>query len=516
MEQFHQQLLDPSSYPEETRAVTFKETHISRIYLTDSHAYKLKKPLDLGFLDFSTLEKRHHYCREEVRLNRRYTTGVYLGVVALRRHNGKISFGGDGQVIDYAVQMRRLPEDRMLNRLIEADAPDLQEAMPQLGMALITLLDRSEVCRDEPVCNIDVVRENCTENFRQTRPAIGIALSEEAHTLSRRATEADLEELAELMLAREAGGLVREGHGDLHTANICLTEPICIYDCIEFNRRFRVADVAAELAFLIMDLEFLDRRDLAEMLCAHYQAHSADRDFMRLLPFYKRYRAWVRGKVDAILAAEPEASQATRRNAAQLARRYFNLALGYQLEPALFLTAGLMGVGKTTLARALARATGARHLRSDVFRKQLAGLPIEQPCRDDYATGLYSQEMTDRTYTELFNTTAGLLATECSVIVDASFAAENERRRFMDLADQVGRPVWLMHLECPDAVTLTRLDRRSDDASDGRRELFARQKAGFSQITSTRQVVTVDTSRHVDYNVQSILCWVLANQERSS
>ncbi len=517
MEQFHQQLLDPSSYPEETHAVTFKETHISRIYLTDAHAYKFKKPLDLGFLDFSTLEKRHHYCHEEVRLNRRYTSGTYLGVVALRRHDGKVSFGGgQGKVIDYAVQMRRLPEERMLNQLIEKGARELPDAMPQLGMALIALFDQSAVCRDEPLRNADVVRENCAENFRQTRPAIGVALTEEAHTLGRQATEDDLAELAELMLAREAGGFVREGHGDLHTANICLTEPICIYDCIEFNRRFRVADIAADLAFLIMDLEFLGRRDLADMLCAHYQAHSTDPDFMRLLPFYKRYRAWVRGKVDAILAAEPEASRANRRKAAQLACRYFNLALGYQLRPTLFLTAGLMGVGKTTLARTLARATGARHLRSDVVRKQLAAMPIDQPCLDDYATGLYSREMTARTYTELFNTSANLLTRGCSVIIDASFAADHERRRFLDLADQVGRPAWLLHLECPDEMILTRLDQRSGDASDGRRELFARQKANFSQITSTKRFVTVDTTLPVDYNVQSILCRTLTNQERSS
>ncbi len=515
MEQFHQQLLDPSSYPEETHSVTFKETHISRIYLTDAHAYKLKKPLDLGFLDFSTLEKRHHFCCEEVRLNRRYTTGTYLGVVALRRGNGKVLFGGHGPVIDYAVQMRRLPEERMLNRLIERGAPELAEAMPRLGRALTTLLDQSSVCRDEPVRNLDVVRENCAENFRQTRSAIGRALSAEAHTLSRRATENDLEDLAELMLSREAGGFVREGHGDLHTANICLTEPICIYDCIEFNRRFRVADIAAELAFLIMDLEFLGRRDLAGLLCADYQAHATDRDFMRLLPFYKRYRAWVRGKVDAILADEPKADPAIRRNAEQMARRYFNLALGYQLEPTLFLTAGLMGVGKTTLARALALATGARHLRSDVFRKRLAALPVEQPRRDDYATGLYCREMTDQTYAELFKTTAELLAREGSVLVDASFAGDHQRRRFMDLAERLGRPVWLVHLECPDQLTLARLDRRSGDASDGRRELFARQKADFSQITATSRVVKVDTSRSVDYNVQSILCRALAKQERS-
>ncbi len=514
MEQFHQQLLNPASYPEATDTVSFKETHISRIYLTDRHAYKLKKPLDLGFLDFSSLEKRRHFCLEEVRLNRRYTSGVYLGVLPLRRSNGRVSFGGDGEIIDYAVQMRRLPEERMLNRLIEAEAPELPDAMPRLAAALRTVVAQSPVCSAEPAANLEVVRQNCLENFRQTRPAIGAALIEEAHTLVRRATCTDLEELAELMLAREAEGFVRDGHGDLHTANICMTEPICIYDCIEFNRRFRVADIAADLAFLLMDLEFLGRRDLAATLCRHFPVHQADHDLKRLLIFYKRYRAWVRGKVDAILAVDPDASPSTRRRGEQLARRYFNLALGYQLQPTLFLTAGLMGTGKTTLARALAATTGASHLRSDVVRKQLAGVPADQPCLDAYASGLYNGEMTARTYTALFEKTARLLAAQNSVVVDASFAAAGDRRRFLELADQTGCPAWLLHVQCPDSLTLHRLSRRRGDASDGRVELFPRQKADFSPINEATRVVTVDTSLLVDYNVQLILCRAITDRER--
>lgn len=516
MGQFHQQLLDPATYPEATCSVAFKETHISRIYLTDEHVYKFKKPLNLGFLDFSTLAKRRHFCHEEVRLNRRFTTGIYLGVVALRQRLGKVSFGKQGEVVDYAVHMRRLPEARMLNGLIEADSPELPQAMARLGLAVHSVLAQAEVCRSEPVGNADVVKQNCAENFLQTRAAIGTALSEEAHALMDKATQRDLSALAELMRAREIGGFVRDGHGDLHTANICMTDPVCIYDCIEFNRRFRVADITADLAFLVMDLEFLGRRDLADSLIAHYQGHCEDLDFKRLLPFYKRYRAWVRGKVDAMLASEAEAPKATRDKSAELARRYFNLALGYLLKPTLFLTAGLMGVGKTTLARALAEATGARLLRSDVVRKQLAGVPQAQACLDAFDTGLYSRAMTGRSYNELFNRAAELLTAQHSVIIDASFAREDDRQRFMQLADQSGCPAWLIHLGCPDAVTLSRLDRRRGDASDGRRELFARQKEGFEQITTTGRVVKVDTSLPVDYNVQSLLCTVLSDQEQLS
>lgn len=516
MGQFHQQLLDPATYPEATRSVAFTETHISRIYLTDSRAYKFKKPLNLGFLDFSTLEKRRHFCHEEVRLNRRFTHDVYLGVVELRQQHGKFGFGKQGTLVDYAVHMRRLPEARMLNRLIETDSAELPAEMPRLGTALHRVMEQAAACRNETLRNLDVVRQNCTENFTQTRAAIGTTLTAEAHALMESATQRDLAGLAELMRERETQGFVRDGHGDLHTANICMTEPVCVYDCIEFNRRFRVADITADLAFLIMDLEFLGRRDLAEALIDHYLAECGDPDFRRLLPFYKRYRAWVRGKVDAMLASDAETSRATRDKAAELSRRYFNLALGYLLKPTIFLTSGLMGVGKTTLARALAGATGARHLRSDVLRKQLAGLPPEQARLDDFGAGLYSRVMTAKTYDELHKRTAEHAARGGSVVVDASFAGEAERQRFMALADLSGCPVWVLQLECPAAVALSRLDQRRSDASDGRRELFARQRAAFEQISATGRVVKVDTSLPVDYNVQSLLCTVLADQERLS
>jgi aminoglycoside phosphotransferase family enzyme/predicted kinase len=514
MGEIHQQLLEPATYSEATRSVAFAETHISRVYLTDTTVYKFKKPLNLGFLDFSTLSKRHHFCKEEVRLNRRFTEGIYLGVVALRNRHGKLCFAGTGKILDYAVHMRRLPEQRMLNRLIAEESPGLAQQMPALGTALHAVFKRAEVCRTQTFSNADSVRQNCTENFRQTGPAIANVLEPEAHRLMQQATHRDLADLAELMHAREVSGFVRDGHGDLHTANICMTEPVCIYDCIEFNRRFRVADIIADLAFLIMDLEYLGRWDLAELLVNDYLDRSGDHEARLLLPFYKGYRAWVRGKVDAMLANESEVSGSTRSHAAILARRYFNLALGYLLQPTLFLTCGLMGVGKTTFARALAGATGARLLRSDVVRKQLAGLPAEQACPDAFGAGLYSAERTRITYDELFQDTVRHLSQGKSVIVDASFSRQEERQKFLNMAEQKGCPAWLMHLECPVDKALTRLEARTGDASDGRRELYLTQRAEFDGTRSNGTVVSIDTARPVDYNVQLMLCTALAERER--
>lgn len=507
-------MLDPSIYPEPTSTVEFKETHISRIYLTDHYVYKLKKPLNLGFLDFSTLAKRHHFCREEVRLNSRFSPDAYLGVVALRQRGESVSIDGKGgDVIEYAVQMRRLPESRMLDKMIEAEDATLPAEMYRLGKALHTAMDKAERCRQESVRNLDTVKGNCEENFVQTQSAIGNILTREAHSCMQKMTGKDIEELAELMLNRETDGYVRDGHGDLHTENICMTDPVCIYDCIEFSRRFRVADTAADLAFLVMDLEFRQRRDLAAKLLERYRELSNDLDLDNLLPFYKGYRAWVRGKVDAILAVERDVPGELQSHAAATAQRYFNLALGYHLEPTLIVTAGLTGTGKTTLARSLAQATGATHLRSDILRKELAGIPASQASADDFGKGLYDRKMTDRTYSLLFEKTRQALKKHESVIADASFASQDQRTKFLQLAAEEGRNVCLLYLVCPDSVALSRLDDRVSDASDGRRDIYVEQKEHFDQAGLQELAMQIDTTKTVDHNVQSILCHILKNQE---
>ncbi|MBE0596541.1 MAG: kinase, partial [Desulfuromonadales bacterium] len=341
----HQALLRPQAYPDYQGAVGFTETHVSRLYFTDRHVYKLKKPVDFGFLNFTSVDRRRFYCEEELRLNRRFAPGTYLGVVEIRRTAEGIRVAEAGEILDYAVWMRRLPAEAMLDRRIEADDPALPAQMAPLGERLAELHRSSEVCRhDGGQSNLEVVRTNWRENFSQIAPHVGRSLSAPALGRLSAWVERHLAEEAALIEAREADGFVRDGHGDLHAEHICLTEPLQIYDCIEFNRRFRVADEAADIAFLLMDLEFRGRRDLAEALLAAWSAgRTDDGELAVLLPFYKVYRAFVRGKVESFLAAAPAAEAAIRQRAAQRARAYFNLALGYLCRPALVLTAGLMG-----------------------------------------------------------------------------------------------------------------------------------------------------------------------------
>lgn len=513
-DELHRQMLDPAAYPEPTAAVDYRETHISRVYLTDRHVYKLKKAVDLGFLDFSTLERRHFFCAEELRLNRRFAPETYLEVVALCDDGGVLRFGGPGRPCDYAVKMRRLPDGRMLDRLLDAADPGLPEAIEGLARHLVPLLAACPSCRDgAPGGYAAVLAGNCAENLRQTAPAVGTLLSAEAHRLMSNLTAREMERLAPLLAARESRGLVRDGHGDLHARNICLSEPIVVYDCIEFAARFRIADVAAELAFLLMDLDYRGRRDLAARFLAAWQEADTDAELAELLPFCKSYRAWVRGKVEYLLSAGAGVDPQLRAAAQANARRYFNLALGYHLEPQLVLVGGLMGVGKSTFARVLAEAAGGVVLRSDVVRKELAGLEPATPSPEAFRQGLYGAAMTARTYAALRERARRELAAGQLVIVDASFMREADRRDFLALAAELGRPAGQIYLHCPVEITLERLDRRQAegrDASDGRRELLAAQAADYEPFAPGPRVLALDTSDPLDNNVQAALCWLLA------
>ncbi len=510
----HEALLSASTYRAETGPVTFLETHISRLYLTKNHVYKVKKPVNLGFLDFTTLAQRRHFCQEEVRLNRRFAPGIYQGVVTIRRQGDRICLDGSGEIIDYAVLMRRLPEERLLHLLIASDDPDLANLMEPLARRIALLHQNSAICRNENgQPSLQTVRDNWEENLQQCRSLPPELLLPAAREQMGDYVRRFLHDQAELLRQREEQGFVRDCHGDLHAGNICLTDPIVIYDCIEFNRRFRIGDIAADLAFLLMDLEFRGRRDLATRVLESYQsAMGHDRDLPRLLPFYKIYRAWVRGKVEALLAIDVGAATEVRQRAAGAARRYFNLALGYLCPPQLLLTCGLMGCGKTTLAHALSRALHARHLRSDELRKELAGLAATEAQPVPFGQGIYTETQTRRTYATLLQHALTALAAGQSVIVDASFIRRQDRQKFHGAAVRAGLSCRTLWLDCEAAVALRRLDQRqarAQDASDGRRELYRHQARHFSP-PDEKSTIRVDSARNVDYNVQLILSQLIA------
>jgi hypothetical protein len=511
----HKALLCPSVYSEKSGTIDFRETHISRLYFTDRHVYKIKKPVDFGFLNFTTLDRRRFYCQEEVRLNRRFCPDIYLGVVEIRNAGGRISVNGPGDIVDYAVQMKRLPEDRMLDILIQRNDGCLPEEMNRLAKRIAELHRESDICLNNGgSSNLEVVRGNWRENFAQTMPFIGKSLSGAAVDFCSGYVDGYLARHADLLRRRETEGFVREGHGDLHSEHICLTDPICIYDCIEFNRRFRVADISADLAFLLMDLDYRSRRDLSDLLLAEYREALGDsREMETLLPFYKIYRAYVRGKVESFLSVEAAVEEEIREKANARAKGYFNLALGYLCRsPLLITTCGLMGVGKSSVAVQLAAKLGAELLRSDELRRELTGRGSAEKRKDAFNRGTYAPEISRKTYDLLLERTAASLASGKTVVADASFSRQEERDRFRRTAGKIGVPFLILFMECGEEMALERLDRRQAlgvDPSEGRRELYRRQAAEFQPMPETSEVIRVDTGGEVDYTVHLILCEII-------
>ena len=516
-EELHQRLLDPYVYPSPPGTIELRETHASCVYLTDQKVYKIKKPVNLGFLDFSTLERRHHFCQQEILLNRRFAPNTYLGVVPIRLHHGQLFVDGkEGEIIEYAVVMRRLPEERMLDRLVERNDPSLPDEVVRLGTSLAQMHKDCQICRGEAEDAATVVQRNWEENFNQSEHYAGVTIRREALDLLRERMHLAIDNLRRQMQEREAVGQVRDGHGDLHADHICLTYPICIYDCIEFNRRFRVGDILADLAFLLMDLEKRGRQDLARIIEQTWRSLLGEEIDPALLRFYEIYRAFVRGKVNSFLVDDPELSEKEQTAARQRAKEYFNLALGYLVPPTLFITCGTMGAGKTTLSRALALAVRGTHLRSDIVRKELFGLDPHQHHPERFGEGLYDSVRSRQTYEHLLKLTRSELSAGQSVIVDAAFTNRDERLRFQQLAADLGTPFVLLYLHCDEELIRQRLAQRWQegcDPSDGRPELLHQHLHSFNRPAADENAMNIDSGEECYDNIQKILLNILKHHK---
>jgi hypothetical protein len=322
-------LLDAKTYPEAPERVQLMQTQMSFVFIAGDRVYKVKKPVNLGYLDYTTLEKRRFFCQREVELNRRLCPEAYLGVVPVVKARGKINLGGRGRVIDYAVKMRYLPQDRMMNVLLAANQVST-EMVTRVAQRLVDFHQKAETSATiSAFGDIGAIKVNTEENFDQTEKSIGRAISQEKYQRIKNYTRRFIENNAPLFRQRVAEGRIRDCHGDLHAAHICFTDGICIYDCIEFNDRFRYGDVASEIAFLAMDLDHYGRADLSLSFVNAYAALSQDREMLKLLNFYKCYRAYVRGKVESFKLDDPYISAEEKTKTLAVARRYFELAESY-------------------------------------------------------------------------------------------------------------------------------------------------------------------------------------------
>lgn len=445
-----------------------RRTHLSEVWLTEDRAIKVQRPVDVGFVDHTRREARLAACEAEVRLNRRMAPDVYLGVVAL----------ADGEP---AVEMRRLrDEDSLLARL---EAGHLDERLVRAVGARIAAFhaDTASSAEIAEYGLFDAVRANAIDNYAAAEGSVGQALSARVHAAGLAATEATLTRLRKVIDGRARTGRVRDTHGDLRLEHVYVeaagagagegTEPVVrVIDCVAFADRFRYADVAADIAFLAMDLEVRSRRDLAAALIDAWVEATGDDDALEVIPFYVAYRSAVRGKVAGITLGDP--SLAPERRALQLARARRHWLFAWHTlaqpreRPILVGVGGRPGTGKTTVARGLADAAGFTVIRSDVVRKELAGLPPDASARAAPDTGLYTEDRRDAVYDACFARAADALFAGDRVIVDASFTRARWRRRLAELAAAWGVPALILRCEAPDDVVRSRLATRVADASD--------------------------------------------------
>jgi hypothetical protein len=506
-------LQKPDAYPEATNSVRLLQTHVSYLFITDNFVYKVKKPVDFGFLDFSTINRRRTYCNEEVRLNRRLCPEIYLGVVEVRGTAQSANFCGKGKLIDYAVKMKRLPEERMLDRMLaegKVTAADIRN-IAQVIACFHLNAERGKAI--DEYGSVAGIRKNWRENFRQLGEFVSISLTKMELEVIRSWVETFMAANEALFEERVSQGFIRDCDGDIHLENICLTSPICIFDCIEFNNRFRYTDTAADIAFFLMDLDFHDMRIFSNVFVEEYAAATCDPGFMKLLEFYKIYRAVIRGKVESLKLFDPNIPDTDKISARNKARKYFRLARGYVLRQGLprmlIITNGLMGSGKSAIVSALAFELQMETISSDAVRKELATIPRNRRNFDEYGTGIYTAAFSEATYAELLSRSEKTLQAGRSMIVDATFCRKSDRLCFRSLAARSNIPFYIIQISCPEKLIKLRLDERSrntDELSDGRWELFYKQKDEFEPPGKEEgKLISIDTSRPLYDNIDHIL-----------
>lgn len=501
-------LLRPEAYPPPRPAqVSLVTTHISWVFLTDHDVWKLKRPVTYGFLDYASVERRRYFCEEEVRLNRRLAPDVYLGVVPLRFDRGRYAFAADGPIVDHAVRMRRLPAEAGADALLRLGALTPAHLARLAGRLARFYAEAAPAAAGDP---LDALGANVTENFDQVRPFVGRFVPPATFEVVRAWQLGWLERRADRFRARSAQGRVREGHGDLRLEHVYFeseaAEPLVI-DAIEFNERFRTGDVAADVAFLAMELAGRGRKDLAASFLGAFALESNDYGLYAVIDFYLSYRAWVRGKVACFLAADPSTppEKAARKSAE--AQALFALAESSThgaVEPGpVIAVGGLIGAGKSTLATALGQSLGLPVIASDRTRKYLAGVaPTARAPEEAYASAF-----SRRTFDELFRRAEVVAGSGRGVILDATFGGRPLRQRARELARRHGRPFRFVEATCDEATLRERLRRRAGgpSVSDATEDLLDRLRGEFEPVTelAPAEHVRVDTTAPLGTQVES-------------
>jgi len=482
------------------------QTHISYVFLTGSYVYKVKKAVNLGFLDFTLLDRRRHFCQEEIRLNQRGAPGIYLECLPVSATQNDFCLDGPGAPVEYAVKMRQFPQERLFNNLLVSGqlADSLIERLARTladyhagAMSNNTIVEYGRPERVQHLIN---------QNYLQTMRFIGGSQTPAQYQITREFTDSFIRDSGPLMEKRIQAGKIRECHGDLHLGNICWWEgKVLLFDCIEFNESFRFIDVMQDATFTAMDLDAQGRRDLSTAFINAYAERTGDWDGLPLLPLYLCRHAYVRAKVNSLLSEDAGAPPQTRKSALATAADYFRLAAQYanRTSGEIILVCGVSGSGKSTVGRTVARQKGAIHIRADAVRKHLAGIPLDIRGTNE----LYTAEMTQKTYSRLLD--LGLMLARCGfvVILDATYSRRDLRREAIRGAQSVGVAVRLLHCVAPAELIHERLAQRRGDISDATPELIVRQHEIFEPFgpDESQYIFVIDTCHPMDLILSQIV-----------
>ncbi len=500
--------------------IELKQTHISAVLIGKSHVLKLKKPVDFGFLDYTTLEKRFAACQAEVRLNRRLCPDIYLGVQPISLIDGRPRLSAEGSILDYGVWMRRLPDEGMLGEMV-ARGTVTESIIEAIAGRLSSFHQSAE--RGPSIDrhgSLEEIRFNWEENFRQTERFINRTITPDQFGFLKKWVGQWLASNEGLLRSRVAGGWIRDGHGDVRCESICVSDgEICIFDCIEFNERFRCGDVASEVAFLSMDLDARGRPDLGYYFCERYQAHSGDAHLFRMIPFYKCYRAWIRGKVQSFRLDEPEFSDQDKTEATRKAARDFDLACRYATPlrgPTMVVMSGLSGTGKTAVARAIAGELGLRVLSADAARQFLYA---QEKRPSPYGEGAYTSEANARTYQTLIEMGGTFLRKDGGVILDATFRRRADRDLAREVAAAAGADCRIIECRLDPETTRQRLETRSklrDGLSDADWEIYLKQREEFEPIEEAdpRHHLRLETKDDIKSVARTAADWLRSTESR--
>lgn len=505
-------LLDPQAYPEPRPAsVELVSTHISWVFLTATDAWKLKRPVTFPFLDFGTLERRRHFCEEEVRLGRRLAAGIYRGVVPVRKTAGGYVFGdGDrdgAPIVEYAVRMRRLPDAWSARARLERGALGPGE-LRRLAARLARFYATADHVAGAG--SVEAVTQLVRGNVAELEPLAGACLQRDHLDAVTRAVRRDLEQVGELLEARRAAGRIRDGHGDLRLEHVYFTDAeadaagdIVIVDALEFNGDLRCCDTALDACFFAMELEASGRSDLAAYFLYRFARESEDYDFYPLIDLYVCHRALVRAKVACLLAADRQTPATKTARKREEAERLLALALEHaQLgarpigdRGAVVAVGGLVGTGKSTLAEALALEIGFPVVSSDRVRKHLSGVAAE----DRAPAAAYTAGVTARTYDEIFRRAAAVLDAGRGVILDATFSERAHRDAARAFAERRALPFLFVETTCPPQVVEKRVRERASGPSESDADLavLAEMRRRFQAVDELHELqkLVVDTTQ---------------------